>query len=89
MSLSVNSIIANIGFKFNPNLPRFAVAVHVGTRGGIIAGMSGGLCYPLLGPFVICLLLLLLLQQFFFLPCSRGTEYGSQCVCLSVSISLG
>jgi len=36
-------IIANLGFKSDPNLPRTAVAVHAGAREGIIAGKSGGI----------------------------------------------
>jgi len=46
-------IIANLGFKFrsqftnfnNPNLPRNTVAVHAGTREGIITGKSGGIIW--------------------------------------------
>jgi len=36
-------VIANLGFKFDPNLLRIAVAVHVGAKEGIIAGKSGGI----------------------------------------------
>ena len=36
-------IIANLGFKSDPNLPRIAVAVHAGAREGIIAGKTGGI----------------------------------------------
>ena len=35
-------IIANLGFKFRPNLLHIAVAVHAGAREGIIARKSGG-----------------------------------------------
>ena len=49
-------IIANLGFKFGPNLPRIAVAVHAGVREGIIAGrMEGSSCAMLAAARRSCL----------------------------------